>query len=261
MKVQEHTKFHISHVYEIKRLRLRDHRAKTGCVIVEGYAEVKRAIEANTPITQLFLCPEILEDKLSEFDSHASITVTKEEFKQIAFGHRLKGILAVCKPEIATLKTIKLKENPFILVLEGVEKPGNLGTIIRSCDGAGVDAVLCCDQKTDIFNQHVVRSSIGSLFHVPTIACTKEDAVKFLKENNITIVGTTAHTTVSYSDYNFLKASAIVMGNEHEGISKYFHDNLDGVIKIPMQGVSSSLNVAVSASIIIFEVNRQRNGV
>lgn len=258
MKLKEHKHFHISHVYEIKRLRLSEHRARTGCVIVEGYTEVKRAMEADTPIKKLFVCREILKGKYKEFENRSKIEVSEEEFKQIAFGHRLKGILAICQPKIITLNTLRLKKNPFIVVLEGVEKPGNLGTIIRSCDGAGVDAILCCEQKTDIFNQHVVRSSIGSIFHLPTVACTKEEAVNYLKENKITLVGASAHAAISHFDYNFSQSTAIVMGNEHDGISEYFQQNADEIVKIPMHGVSSSLNVAVSTSIIAFEADRQR---
>lgn len=247
-----------SDIFEVKRLRLREHREKTGLLIVEGYTEVLRALSADVPVKKVYVCQELLADSIENLKLKCVEHITKEEFKRIAFGKRLKGILAICEPKKWTLETVRLSKNPFVVVLEGVEKPGNIGTVIRSCDGASVDCIICCDQKTDIYNQHVVRSSLGTLFHVPTIAATKEEALNFLKRNNLNIYAATAKAAYQYSNCDFNRPSAVIFGNEHLGVSSYLLENSDQAISIPMAGEATSLNIAMSASIIVYEANRQR---
>ncbi len=242
----------------IQSLRKRENRDKTGLTIVEGYPEVKHAYEAGVVFESLFICEEIFTPARGEFNNIDITTISKDEFAQIAFGARLKGILALCKPHIYPLDELKLKENPLIIMLEGVEKPGNLGAVLRTCDGAGVDAVIMCDGKTDVYNHNVVRSSIGTVFTVPTIATTNEEALRYLRENNIDVYAATAHADALYTDCDLTKATAIIVGNEHEGLSDFWLRESDKKIKIPMVGEGGCLNVAMSASILTYEVVRQR---
>ena len=243
---------------EVKRLRKRDYRQQTGMVIAEGLPEVTRAVEAKTPIAKLFVCPELLDFDYTDIAAEERIEVSREEFAEIAFGARLKGILALCRPASKTLADLKLSTKPLVIVLEAVEKPGNLGAVIRSADGAGVDAVFVVDGKTDIYNQHVVRSSIGTVFHVPTVSVPKEEAVAFLKEKNIRLFAATARAKKKYTDCSFKKAAAILVGNEHNGLSDFLLKNADEQIFIPMGGEGGCLNVTVSASILLYEARRQR---
>ncbi|VAX35372.1 hypothetical protein MNBD_UNCLBAC01-376 [hydrothermal vent metagenome] len=176
----------------------------------------------------------------------------------MAFGARLKGVLAICQPKQYQLENLKLKQNPFIVILEGVEKPGNIGTVIRTADGAGVDAVILCNSKTDVYNHNIVRSSIGTIFTVPTIMVTPEETLQFLKSQNIKIFTTSANTEKLYTTINFKQPSAIIIGNEHTGVSSFWEEHAEAKIKISMLGEASSLNAAMSASIIIYEALRQK---
>ncbi|MCA9407317.1 MAG: RNA methyltransferase [Candidatus Omnitrophica bacterium] len=245
-------------IQQIQKLRKREHRHKTGMVIVEGYPEVKRAYEAKVLFQELYICPELVVEDWSIFQNIKITEVSKEVFSAIAFGSRLKGILAVCQPEILRLTDLKIKTNPFFVILENVEKPGNLGGVIRTCDGAGVDAVIMCDGKTDIYNQHVVRSSIGTVFTVPTVSTDKQTLLAFLRSHQIQIFAATAHAQHVYTQADFVQPAALLIGNEHEGVSSFWFEQAYQKIKIPMQGQASSLNASTSAAILIYEALRQR---
>ncbi|VAW12492.1 hypothetical protein MNBD_BACTEROID05-916 [hydrothermal vent metagenome] len=245
-------------VLQVVELRTRTGRRKKGLVIVEGLPEFRRTVEAKAQIERLYICEKIVPLDAFDFKPFNPVLISKDEFAQIAFGSRLKGVLAFCRPKQLTLADLKKKKDPLLLVLESIEKPGNLGTIIRSCDAAGVDAVICCDQKTEIYNQHVVRSSIGSLFSVSVVSADKKETIAYLQKNKIQILPTSAHAQKVYNTVDLKRASAIVIGSEHKGVSKEFIENASEFIKIPMRGVSSSLNAAMSASILCFEADRQR---
>ncbi len=258
----EPVKLSASDIAQVKKLRRADGRRETGLTIVEGYPEVARSLKADVFIHKLYRCREYLvEQQAKEFDQLNVTEISAFDFAQIAFGSRLKGILAVVKYPCLNLSDLKLRSNPFIVVLENVEKPGNIGCVIRSCDGAGVDAVLMCDNKTDIYNHNVVRASIGTVFHVSSVATTREEISKFLKENQIQLIGTSAKTEKVYSQINFKVPSAIIIGNEHDGVSTFWREHVDQMVTIPMLGESSSLNASVSASILIYEALRQRSEV
>jgi TrmH family RNA methyltransferase len=158
-----------------------------------------------------------------------------------------------------SLADLKLKKNPFLLVAESIEKPGNLGTILRSSDAAGVDAVIVCDRKTDIHNPNVVRASIGTLFTVPVVEAGKEETLQFLKENNIASVAATPHASMEYSKADFTGAVAIVVGTEQYGLSDEWIRSAKIQVRIPMMGIADSLNVASATTILLYEVIRQRN--
>ncbi len=243
---------------EIKQLRKREHRLTTGLTIAEGYPEVKRAIKAGVSVRTLYICPEIFTPRLDEFDKNILVNVTKDVFKEMAFGSRLKGILAICETKKYVLTDLELKNDPLIVILEGIEKPGNIGTVIRTADGAGVDTVIMCESKTDVYNHNIVRSSTGTVFTVPVIAASNKETLTFLKENNIKIFVASAKTTHLYTDVDFTQRSAIIIGSEDKGISSFWNKYADQKIKIPMSGDAACLNAAMSASIIIYEALRQK---
>ena len=247
------------YILKIKRLRGREYRLKAGLTIAEGYPEVKRAQKAGG-IKRIFVSPQLISIQPEEFDPTLLSFVSKDEFAQVAFGHRLKGIIAICQPRHYTFDDLRLELNAMVVVIDSIEKPGNLGTIIRSADGAGASAVLMCDQKTDVYNHNVVRASLGTVFHIPIVECKKEDAHDFLKRNNFQVICATPKAEGLYTECDYNKRSAVIIGNEHDGVRPYWMDYATKKIRIPMLGESSSLNAAMSASIILYEALRQKNG-
>ena len=243
----------------VQSIRKRETRDKTGLTIVEGYPEVKRAYDAEVPFESLYICKEIFTPATDEFQKVDITYISKDEFAKIAFGARLKGILAICKPHPYTLSELRFKADPLIIMLEGVEKPGNLGAVLRTCDGAGVDAVIMCDGRTDVYNHNVVRSSIGTVFTVPTVAASNQEVYTYLRENSFKVFAATAHTDVIYTECDLTGPTAIIVGNEHEGLSDFWMEKADSKITIPMAGTGACLNVAMSASILTYEAVRQRS--
>ena len=177
---------------------------------------------------------------------------------EIAYREGSDGLLAVAIPRYSNLKDFKLKKNPLIIVLETVEKPGNLGAVMRTADAAGVDAVIIADPRTDLFNPNAIRASIGTIFSVPLFACSSEECISWLRENDIKIYCTYLKASIDYLDADFRKGSAIVMGTEATGISDIWVEAADQNLIIPMNGIADSLNVSVTTAIVVFEAIRQR---
>jgi TrmH family RNA methyltransferase len=150
------------------------------------------------------------------------------------------------------------KDNPLVVVLEGVEKPGNLGAILRTAEAAGVDAVIVCDPLTDLYNPNLIRASIGGVFSVPTAVCPSEECIAFLKSNGIKILTAQLQDSYEYYDYDMMQATALVMGTESTGLTQQWREAADAHIRIPMLGRLDSLNVSVSAAILMYEAVRQR---
>jgi TrmH family RNA methyltransferase len=184
--------------------------------------------------------------------------VTLEVFEKIAYREGSDGLLAVAIPKYADIKSFKPKKNPLIIVLETVEKPGNLGAIMRTADAAGVDAVIIADPRTDLYNPNAIRASIGTIFSVPLFACSSEECINWLRENDIKIYCTYLKASIDYLEADFRQGSAIVMGTEATGISDIWVDAADQNLIIPMNGIADSLNVSVTTAIVVFEAIRQR---
>ncbi len=187
------------------------------------------------------------------------IEVPRELYGKIAYRGGTEGMVAEVKVKERTLGELRLPENPLVVVLEGVEKPGNLGAVLRSADAAGADAVLICDPLTDLYNPNLIRASIGAVFTVPVACCTSDEAIKWLKDNNINIYTAQLQDSSWYYDTDMRGGTAIVIGTEATGLTAVWRKAADAHIRIPMLGELDSLNASVSAAILLFEAVRQRN--
>ncbi len=256
-------------IKKIVKLRDRNKRDKEDLFVIEGYREIIRAFNSNVELESFFYSPELFlgenEDKLiSQIENKKIETFkcTKEVFQKISYRDRPDGLIAIAKKRElgidALKKILEKKKSPFLVIAESIEKPGNLGTILRSSDGAGVDAVIICDPKTDIFNPNVIRASIGTLFTQPVIVADADETIALLKEMGVQIVSTTPHTDKMYSDADLKKGIAIVVGTEQYGLSETWLKLADIKIKIPMYGIADSLNVGAATTIVLYEAVRQR---
>jgi len=234
-------------------------RRAQGLFVVEGQRELQHCIHAGLEVTTLFHCPDLL-PILPKETFPTIYEVTKPVYEKIAYRSSTEGIIAIVKAPNLQLTNLQLKPNPLIIVLESVEKPGNLGAILRSADAAGVDAVLVCDPLTDLYNPNLIRSSIGAIFTVPCIACSSDDCIAFLKKHGIQILTAQLQDSRLYYDTDMTGGTAIVMGTESTGLTGQWRQAADAHIRIPMLGRLDSLNVSVSAAILMYEAVRQRSG-
>ncbi|MCH6255502.1 RNA methyltransferase [Puniceicoccaceae bacterium K14] len=253
-------------VKNLVKLRNRKTRDSQGVFIAEGYRAISRALETNIIPQEVYFSPECFlgeneESLLKQLaDSGCKLfELQKHAFEKVSYRDRPEGLLAVIEQWNHQLETLNLSESPFLLIVESIEKPGNLGTILRSADAAGVDAVICCDPVTDLYNPNVVRSSTGVLFSMPSVMTSTKETIDWLKKNGIRSVATTPHTTNLYTDIDYQGSIAIVMGSEQFGLSDTWLKACDIKTRIPMAGQADSLNVAMAALITLFEAVRQRS--
>lgn len=231
-------------------------RKEQGLFVVEGVRELEHCIEGGYTIRTLFQCPEIAG---TEWDTpETTIHITPELYRKVAYRESTEGIIAEVEYKSRGLEDLNLPENPLVVVLESVEKPGNLGAVLRSADAAGADAVIVCDPLTDLFNPNLIRASIGAIFTVPTVACTSAEAIEFLKARGIQILTAQLQDSSLYYDVDMRCGTAIVMGTESTGLTPQWRKAASAHIRIPMLGRLDSLNVSVSAAILLFEAVRQR---
>jgi TrmH family RNA methyltransferase len=273
-------------VKQLVKLRDRRDRDEAGLFLVEGYREIRRALEKNVRLQELYFSPEWFlgenEPTLIERARQAGaqlFELSKDAFAKCAYRDRPDGLLAIAPQWKLSLNDLAVagvvdpgrsasepgsappatKKHPFLLVVESIEKPGNLGTILRSADAAGVDGVIVCDAVTDVFNPNVVRSSTGVLFSVPIVVADSATVHAWLIEKGIRIVATTPDTTNIYTKVDLTGPLAIVMGSEQYGLSKFWLKESNLLVRIPMAGQADSLNVAMATIITLFEAVRQRN--
>ncbi len=251
-------------IKKVLHLRDRRDRDESGLTVIEGLRELARAVENGVMIEQLFVCPEILSErhqgKLPPIQKWGPVLeVSKEILVKISYGERAEGVLAIGRPRVRGLEDINVKLNSLFILVEKIEKPGNLGAIIRTADAAGVDAVIVCDRTTDIYNPNVIRASLGSVFGVRVVACANPSALKFLKEHKAKIYAATPDAKASYSRVDYQGTVAIVLGSEDKGLSDFWLQESQMRIKIPMFGQVDSLNVSTTAAILIYEAIRQRS--
>lgn len=252
-------------IRSLKKLEKASERREQNLILVEGLREIVLANRAGYEIESLFFCEEIFNDsKEYPFKELAAInqqfSISKAVYDSLAYRETTEGIIATARPKKLLLEKLLLKQDFLVLVIEAVEKPGNLGAMLRTCDAAGVNAVIICDAKTDVYNPNVIRSSIGTVFTNHIAVCETKEAIAFLKKNAITIYAAELNATKFYYQQNFRKATAVVVGTEATGLSNEWLNAAEEKIRIPMLGEIDSLNVSVSAGILLFEVVRQREG-
>tara|TARA_R110002073_G_scaffold72537_1_gene177378 strand:+ start:373341 stop:374138 length:798 start_codon:yes stop_codon:yes gene_type:complete len=238
-------------------------RKKLGLFVVEGQRELELALKGNYKIKTLFFAEAIVESALLanfDIDSNKIINVSKEVYHKLAFRNSTEGIIALVESKQHAINELVFKrEHPLILVAEAPEKPGNIGALLRTADAANVDAVLIANPKTDLYNPNIIRSSVGCVFTNQVATGTSTELIEFLKNKNIAIFCAALTASESYEKVNFKNATAIVVGTEATGLSNEWLENSTQNIIIPMQGEIDSLNVSVSAAILLFEAKRQRN--
>ena len=232
-------------------------RRQEGIIVVEGQRELMHCAQAGHEVLAVYYCPALLGSPIEDYGCTA-YEVTREVYEKIAYRGSTEGIIAEVRPRLLTLDDLHLPEQPLLMVLEAVEKPGNLGAVLRSADAAPADAVLVCDPLTDHYNPNIIRSSIGAIFTVPTVACTSEQCIQYLKAHNIQILTAQLQDSHPYYATDMRQGTAIVMGTESTGLTDQWRQAADAHIRIPMRGQLDSLNVSVSAAILLFEAIRQR---
>jgi len=253
-------------VKHVVKLRQRSHRDEAGQMLVEGYRECKRALDNGYTPQMLFFCEELYLKNLNEPEIVRQCQVhgaelyacTAPVFEKMAYRERPEGLLMVGPQISRALTGLPLPEHALIVVAEAIEKPGNLGTILRSADAAGVHAVIVCDRCTDIHNPNVVRASTGTLFSVPVIEADSDTALAFLRERDFRILATTPHTDTLHTAVTLTGNVAIVVGAEQYGLTDKWMNAADLRVRIPMFGIADSLNVAAATTILLFEAVRQR---
>lgn len=238
-------------------------RRERSLFVLEGIRELQRALSHSYQVVEIYHCKDILPEEewnntgLAELDADY-YSISRNVYSRIAYRDNTGGVIAVLKQKKSSLEQLEVKGNAFYIILESVEKPGNLGAVLRTADAAGVDAVIICDAQTDIYNPNVVRSSTGALFSVPSIISDSAAVISFLKEKGLKIYAATLEGAIPYTSIDFRPACAIAMGTESEGLSELWTQASDANVIIPMKGIADSLNVSTSAAILTFEAMRQR---
>lgn len=236
-------------------------RKQSGTFLIEGMREIELAVKGNYELETILFLPELVSaqqiTKLTDNQIDV-IEISKEVYQKLAYRDTTEGILAVAKTKSLQLSNLKLPENPLILIMEALEKPGNIGAVLRTCDAAKVDAVLIANPKTDLYNPNIVRSSVGCLFTNQIATGTAEEVIDFLIGNNINFYSATLQNSTSYHTQNYTTPTALVVGTEATGLTQLWREKATQNIIIPMQGEIDSMNVSVAAAILIFEAKRQR---
>ena len=254
------TSFQNVMIKQAQALREARERRAEGMTIIDGAREIRRAFEAGLIFEKVFYVKgqqDVLLKQLSAKNIEL-IEVSDKVMEKLAYGERHESIVALAKTPMVALKDLKLSVQPLVVVLESLEKPGNLGAILRTCDGVGVEAVLVCDPKTDVYNPNVIRSSTGVIFSIPVVCASASEVSSFFKSKKIKICASTPAAQKSYTQADFKGAWALVLGSEDQGLSDFWLRQADMTVKIPMNGLADSLNVSISAAIILYEALRQR---
>ncbi|TMM31131.1 RNA methyltransferase [Polaribacter aestuariivivens] len=257
------TSIHNSYIKELQKLQEKSkERKKKKLFLIEGKREISLAIKANYDFETILFVEEIITKKevLDLFNGKTnSIIISKEVYQKLAYRGSTEGIIAVVKAKDFSLQNIKFQtKNPLILIAESIEKPGNIGALLRTADAANLDAVFIANPKSDLYNANIIRSSIGCVFTNQIAIGTSEEIITFLQEKEISIYAATLQNSNEYYKENYIKPTAIVVGTEATGLSDIWREKATQNINIPMQGEIDSMNVSVSAAIILFEAKRQR---
>ncbi|MGI8981379.1 MAG: TrmH family RNA methyltransferase [Pirellulaceae bacterium] len=258
-------------VKEALKLRDRKGREQQGRILIEGVREIGRALEASVDITEAFLCEPLCLDapaaelltKMRQAKGMSLLSVSEQVMSKLSFGDRKEGLIAIARPPEKTLDdlvaTLKARVPPLFVVVEGVEKPGNLGAILRSADAAGASGLIVASGGTDLHNPSVIRSSLGAIFSVPVCSATSLETLAWLRKQRLRIFATWVNAALTYSDADFVAPSAIILGSEARGLSTLWTGRDITAISLPMLGSVDSLNLSATAAILLYESLRQRN--
>ncbi|OYU83166.1 MAG: rRNA methyltransferase [Flavobacterium sp. BFFFF2] len=237
-------------------------RRKSGLFLIEGKREIQLALKGGYLIESLIWVPEIMgeNEDLSWLPNQVqTYSITPDLYAKLAYRETTEGMLAVAQSKTHSISDLVVKSNPLVLVAEGIEKPGNLGALLRTADAAGVDAVLLTDCATDIYNPNVIRSAVGCVFTTPIAVGTSADCIQFLQDHNINIFAATLQNANVYTACDFSAPTALVVGAEANGLTEIWRKAAHQNMIIPMAGVIDSMNVSVAAAICMFEAVRQRS--
>jgi TrmH family RNA methyltransferase len=249
-------------IKQLVRLKEKRERDGTGLFLIEGYREIERAVKGGIQFQALFMCEKLFlgtnEKSLIDKVDAETFALPDHLFEKISYRDRPDGLIAIAHQMQKTLADLSIEKNPLYIVAEAIEKPGNLGTILRSADGVGASGVIVCDRCTDIYNPNVVRASVGTLFTMPVVEASTVETLKWLKERGVLIVAATPSAKVVFTEADFTKPLAIAVGTEQLGLSKVWMEAADLQVKIPMRGAADSLNVAMATTLLVYEAQRQR---
>lgn len=258
------TSRHNPRLKQAAKLRDSRERRKTGRLLVDGARETLRALAAGVEPVEAF----VDEARPTERTAEALAELTRrgveifptasDAFAKLAYGDRADGVILVATAPVRGLGDLVLPDAPLIAVLEAVEKPGNLGAILRTADGAGVDAVIVADPRVDLFNPNAIRASVGAVFREGIAVTTSEQARAWLTEQGLPVYATRPEAEASYATADFAAGCAIVLGSEAEGLSPEW-DRVARGVSLPMHGVADSLNVSAAAAVLFYEARRQRD--
>ncbi len=255
------TSLHNSKIKNILSLEKQRERRIQNLFVIEGIKEIKLALEGGYKINSVFFCPTIIDPAEVQTivkNDQLIVPVHENVFSKIAYRESTGGLIALAEQKQHLLSTIKLGTNPLLLVLESIEKPGNLGAVLRTADAAAVDAVIICDPLTDFYNPNVIRSSIGCVFSNQLASASTDETVDWLNKNRISIFCTSLKASKPYHEVDYTQPCALIMGTESSGLSERWTNNSTQNIIIPMRGKIDSMNVSTAAAVVIFEASRQR---
>jgi TrmH family RNA methyltransferase len=254
-----------SHVKDAVRLRTGRERRRRQQFLIDGAREIERAIAAGIQLLQAFICDELCDSADSrrartslETLNAEMLHVSPDVYGKLAFGDRHEGIVVVAETPRRILADIRLPQGAIVAVVEGVEKPGNLGAILRSADAAGVDAVIVANGRTDLYNPNTIRASLGTVFRENVCEASSADTIEWLREQDFSIIAARPDAAMIYTDFNFAGGAAIVLGSEATGLSGAWNAAHPTAVRLPMHGLADSLNVSTTAAVLFYEALRQR---
>ncbi|MDR1667309.1 MAG: RNA methyltransferase [Bacteroidales bacterium] len=252
---------HNSRIRHVLKLDKAHERRCRGLFVVEGVRELSLAVAGGYVLQEALVCMELLDAEgkaLLESLAVPTEQVALPVFERLAYRGKSGGIIALAASHALRPDDIRPSDHPLVIVLEAVEKPGNLGAVLRTADAVDADAVIVCDPQTDLYNPNVIRSSLGCLFTRQVAVCTSQEALQWLRRHNILIHAADPAAAGRYHQADFTAPAAIVLGTEADGLTDFWLRNADRRIAIPMRGRADSLNVSVAAAVMVFEAVRQR---
>ena len=248
--------------------KLRNSRERTAQhrFAINGLREIGRALDGGVTIHEFFVCDDLCNDEAClpllarlEKSGAARFDVPPSVYSVLAYGDRADGIIAIADIMPHDLDDLQLGDNPLIAVVEGVEKPGNLGAVLRSADGAGVSAVIVTDGGSDLYNPNVIRASMGTVFTLPVYVASTADALAWLRKHQLAMYAARVDGSADYSACDYTAACAIILGSESDGLSEAWRGDEITPIRLPMHGVADSLNLSTTAAVLFYEARRQRS--